>query len=304
MIVEANKGGKVVTLNKDDYFSKIEEKLNDTEMYEQVTNPINNNSISEFTEKLFKQNNIKQSLKLQLNSIDDLPRIRGQPKLHKVNHSMRLITCSRNTIQSSISTFAFSFIKELRTTIDNSMNNASEFVTKITKINMEEDENLASLDVQDMFTNIPLTSAVDLVINRIENSTTFNESTLSKTDLKKLLILSFSNNSTEFNKKIYKQKRNLPMGNCLSPILADLYLDDYISKHLSKVNREQKLFRYVGNILIITKMTHIELNKYVEELNQIKSNIGFTTEFEKNSKVNFLDTTLTKNTNDNKIDVR
>ncbi|CAF5189559.1 unnamed protein product, partial [Rotaria magnacalcarata] len=178
MIVEANKGGKVVTLNKDDYFSKIEEKLNDTEMYEQVTNPINNNSISEFTEKLFKQNNIKQSLKLQLNSIEDLPRIRGQPKLHKVNHSMRLITCSRNTIQSSISTFAFSFIKELRTTIDNSMNNASEFVTKITKINMEEDENLASLDVQDMFTNIPLTSAVDLVINRIENSTTFNESTL------------------------------------------------------------------------------------------------------------------------------
>ncbi|CAF3865645.1 unnamed protein product [Rotaria magnacalcarata] len=256
MIVEANKGGKVVTLNKDDYFSKIEEKLNDTEMYEQVTNPINN-SISEFTEKLFKQNNIKQSLKLQLNSIEDLPRIRGQPKLHKVNHSMRLITCSRNTIQSSISTFAFSFIKELRTTIDNSMNNASEFVTKITKINMEEDENLASLDVQDMFTNIPLTSAVDLVINRIENSTTFNESTLSKTDLKKLLILSFSNNSTEFNKKIYKQKRNLPMGNCLSPILADLYLDDYISKHLSKVNTEQKLFRYVGNILIITKMTHI-----------------------------------------------
>ncbi|CAF4400824.1 unnamed protein product [Rotaria socialis] len=64
-----------------------------------------------------------------------------------------------------------------------------------------------------MFTDIPLTRAVGIAINRIENSTTFNESTL-----------------TNFT----KQKRALPMGNCLSLILADLYLDDNISKHLSK----------------------------------------------------------------------
>ena len=43
------------------------------------------------------------------------------------------------------------------------------------------------------------------------------------------------------------------MGNCLSPLLADLYMDDYIEKHLTDVNQPNKLWRYVDDIFIITR---------------------------------------------------
>ena len=117
-------------------------------------------------------------------------------------------------------------------------------------------------------------------------------------------MLSLNNNYVEFNEKYYKQKHGLPMGNCLSPILADLYLDDYIEKHLTRINVEKKIYRYVDDILIITKMNQAELTEYVNELNKIKSNIKFTSESEDNGKINFLDTTLTRNLKENKINIR
>ena len=149
--------------------------------------------------------------------------------------------------------------KELRTTIKNAITNTTNLVNMISKITIENNEKLASLDIEEMFTNIPITRAVDIVINRIDKSTSFKESLLTKTDLKKLLLLSLNNNYVEFNNKYYKQKHGLPMGNCLSPILADLYLDDYIEKHLNKVNVNQKIFRYADDILIITRMNQPEL---------------------------------------------
>ncbi|CAF4939093.1 unnamed protein product, partial [Rotaria socialis] len=38
VIIQADKGGKIVIMNKNDYFNKIEEKLNDLNVYEQVKN--------------------------------------------------------------------------------------------------------------------------------------------------------------------------------------------------------------------------------------------------------------------------
>ena len=94
------------------------------------------------------------------------------------------------------------------------------------------------------------------------------------------------------------------MGSCLSPFVADIYIDDYINKHLNLINKQQKIWRYVDDIMIITTMSKEELNNYVEKLNNIKSKIKFTSEFEDNNKLNFLDTTLSRNEYNNKIDTR
>ena len=58
MIIPADKGGKVVVINRCDYISKIEEHLNDANKYEQVRNPKNKikKNISEFIDKIYKQN--------------------------------------------------------------------------------------------------------------------------------------------------------------------------------------------------------------------------------------------------------
>ncbi len=82
------------------------------------------------------------------------------------------------------------------------------------------------------------------------------------------------------------------MGNTLSPILADIYMDEYQQKYLQKVNVPNKIWRYVDDILIITKMNEQQLKNYINELNDIEGTIKFTHEFEQNKELNFLDTTL------------
>ncbi len=79
-------------------------------------------------------------------------------------------------------------------------------MNQITQINLDNDEHLASLDVEDLFTNIPITRAVDIAINRIEISEKFQESLLTKTDVKQILLLALNNTYSEFNGKYYKQK--------------------------------------------------------------------------------------------------
>ncbi|CAF1507172.1 unnamed protein product, partial [Rotaria sordida] len=105
----------------------------------------------------------------------------------------------------------------------------------------------------------------------------------------------------QFNGKFYKQKTGLPMGNTLSPILADIYMDEYKKQHLHEVNIPNKIWRYVDDILIITKMNKPQLEKYVHYLNKIRGTIKFTSEFEQNDQINYLDTMLTKKLINNEI---
>ena len=79
------------------------------------------------------------------------------------------------------------------------------------------------------------------------------------------------------------------MGNTLSPILADIHMDEYQKQHLQEVNVINKIWRYVDDILIITKMNKEQLDEYVKILKEIRGTIKFTSEFEENNQLNFLD---------------
>ena len=309
VITQADKGGKIVIMDKIDYINKIEEKLNDTNVYEEIkkdpTSTIKT-EISKKVTKLLNQNKITEQTKYYLTSIDDLPKIRGQPKLHKNDKPMRIVTCSRDTITSPLSQFTFNIIKELRTTLEGVICNTSSFVKNIAKIKLDQDDHLASLDIQDLYTNIPVTKAIDIALERLIESKKLDTLPFTKTDVKNLLNVCLKNSYFQFNDKFYKQKTGLPMGNTLSPILADIYMDDYQKQHLQKVNTPNKIWRYVDDILIITKMNEPELNIYVNELNKKHGTIKFTSEFEQNNKLNFLDTTLTKlnGNNETKLNIR
>ena len=145
---------------------------------------------------------------------------------------------------------------------------------------------------------------MDIAINKIGQSEKFCTSNLTITDLKQMLLLSLNNSYCQFNGKFYRQKQGLPMGNTLSPILADLYMNDYIQKHMENVEQPLRLWRYVDDILMITKKNEDEIKLMVENLNKIRSKIRFTYEFEKNGCINFLDTTLSKNNNKDNISIR
>ena len=176
VVVQADKGGKIVILDKGEYINKVEEKLNDQNIYQQLkTDPTDNmkKEIKQISTRLFKQDKITQAKKFELSGIDDLPTIRGQPKLHKRDNPMRIVTCSRDTILSPLSKFVFNVIKDLRTALDGVVKNTSSFVEEITDLTLDLDERLASLDIQDLFSNIPVNKAVEITVERLVESKKF-----------------------------------------------------------------------------------------------------------------------------------
>jgi hypothetical protein len=130
-------------------------------------------------------------------------------------------------------------------------------------LDIDQNERLASLDIQDLYTNIPVKEAVEITIKKLIELDMIKNSLMTKKDIKDLLNISLKNSYFQFNGKYYKQKKGLPMGNTLSPILADIYMDQYLSEHLQQVNINKKIWRYVDDILIITKVNKEELSNYV-----------------------------------------
>lgn len=126
--------------------------------------------IANITNKLYKQQKISVKTKMELISNEDIAKIRGQPKIHKQNHPMKIITSARHTITTPLSKLTYTIIKPLRKTIKNTriIINTSQFVEQIHESKLEQNENMASLDIEDLFNNIPLIKAIEITINRIE----------------------------------------------------------------------------------------------------------------------------------------
>ncbi|CAF1924029.1 unnamed protein product [Rotaria magnacalcarata] len=140
---------------------------------------------------------------------------------------MRIVTCSRDTITSPICQFIFRIIKELSATLSGVVCNTSNFIKIITDVKLNQDEHSANLDIQDLYTNIPVSKVINITLKRFDESKKLDNSPFTKTDIKELLILALKNSYFQFNGKFYKQKTGLPMCNTLSPTLPDIYMNEY-----------------------------------------------------------------------------
>ncbi|CAF4074141.1 unnamed protein product [Rotaria sp. Silwood2] len=148
VIVLSDKGDKIIIMDKNDDINKIEEKLKDLNIYEQATNDRTTTVKTEINKNV--TNLLKQN-KYYLTSIDDFPKIRGQPKILKNNTPVRIVTCSRDTLMPPLSQFIFQIIKELRTTLNGVICNTSNVVTGIADIKLNQDDHLACHDIQDLY---------------------------------------------------------------------------------------------------------------------------------------------------------
>ena len=97
--------------------------------------------------------------------------------------------------------------------------------------------------------------------------------------------------SFKFNDRFYKQVFGSPMGSPLSPILADIVMDDLETFCLNSVEFNVPLyFRYVDDIFSIVPRSKI--NEMLSVFNSYHHRLKFTYEIEKDNCINFLDTTV------------
>ena len=130
-------------------------------------------------------------------------------------------------ILSAIKTPSYNIVKHLVpilepiTTNQFTIKNSFEFAKEV----IEQDSGLfmVSLDVEPIFTNIPLEETINISCDSLFGSEAkIND--FSRSDFKKLLRMALQNNFFNFDGKIYKQTDGVAIGSPLGPTLANAFL--------------------------------------------------------------------------------
>jgi len=202
-----------------------------------------------------------------------LPRAYGLPKIHKSNCQFRVN--SINTTLHPLTAFIHNIIYDAIPKAHSPVDNSFELVKKLSGVHLYDHFRLLSLDVVPLFTNIPLDLALDSVLERW----CFIKEKCSIPRDEFLTAVRFILNSTffTFNGKIYQQTFGAPMGSPLSPIMADIILQDLENKAIRYIPFNIPFYyKYVDDIALAASSSMF--GRVLDIFNSFHPRLQFTVE--------------------------
>ena len=149
---------------------------------------------------------------------------------------------------------------------------------------------MASLDIENQFTNTPLEETIDNIVNDLY-LTTDKVHNFEREELKQLLTFAAYESFFIFDGEYYTEIDGAAVRSPLGPTLANSFLDHFEKKWLSEYPVEflpNVYKRYVDDIFV-TFNSYLQLPKIVDHMNHQHPNIKFTFVVEKNNNFSFLD---------------
>ena len=154
---------------------------------------------------------------------------------------------------------------------------------------------MASLDVDSLFTNIPLKETINICVENLFKKQT-HIGNLSKESFKELLTLATFESFFVFDGKYHKECDGVAMGSPLGPTLANAFLCHYEKLWLQNCPVDFKPIiykKYVDDIFVLF-LSKDHLLQFKNYMNSKHINISFTTEVECNDSISFLDVKITR----------
>ena len=308
IVSKPDKGKGVVILDRSQYVSSMEKIIADKTKFKRIDEPIDKfttrieDKINNFLRKLKNSGNLSDAIYKRLYVSGSGPGILyGLPKIHKSNFKecfpFRPIFAAYRTPSFNLAKYLVPILSPF-TTNQYTVNNSKDFVDSITSVDEAHSYFMASFDVENLFTNIPLQDTIQICIDLLFAS---NDSVLglSRKFFKTLLELSVLNSYFIFNGKAYQQLDGLGMGLPLGPTFANIFLCFYEKIWLDNCPLSFKptfYKRYVDDTFILFKdKSHVGL--FLNYLNSQHPNIKFTAELEKDCKLSFLDVLIHRENN-------
>ena len=140
------------------------------------------------------------------------------------------------------------------------LQNSADLVNKLSQIRVDEHESLISFDVSALFTSVPLEEGVTLIHEKLTADPSLADRTaLSPQQVTYLLRMCLTTIYFKYDGNFYAQIEGAAMGSPVSPIVANLCMEDYEGKALEAYQDPPTYWgRYVDDVLAVIKTANIE----------------------------------------------
>ena len=286
-ITKADKSNAMVILDKQEYNDKMYLLLSDVNTYGLLnSNPLNR-VIANYNEKIkeiFKDNQVLQ--KQFLVRALSLSYLYGLVKTHKPNNPIRPIISSAGSVTYKLSKWLVKLLSPFVGSISNSnIKHNVDLVEKLSNLNINYPFKMISFDVVSLFTKVPVDDLLEYLSEFLSNF----DLELPTESIIELIKLCICDSVFTFEDKFYVQKFGMAMGNPLSPVLSNLYMEFFETKFLPNILPRGVLwFRYVDDIFCIWPLIE-NVNNFLVNLNTLVPSIKFTIEEETDLCLPFLD---------------
>ena len=292
VITPADKGGGVVIIDKSEYDQKMRELLDNKDVYRKKPKGHVEKSSKCFNKRvrsILKKSEKGKELLHLIEEAPAAPRMRGVPKIHKINRPMRPITSG---IGSAPHRLAKILAKPLSRALDSisgcHIRNTADMMDRLKDVNFSN-KKLASLDVKSLYTNVPVDAALN-AIRAVVQSMDERALPIPKAAYLDAVRLCMHFNAFTFQGEEYSQHSGLAMGSPLSPVAACLFMETLEEEHFKEImGTKTTWMRYVDDILLVIP-ENMNLESKLQELNAVHPNIQFSAEKEKEGGLAFLDT--------------
>lgn len=296
--IRSDKGGHTVIMDVEDYKIKLTQHLSD-DAYAPVNNP---NWLETLILEEIELVNILMNNKRIVELMGGakipayephtltLPKFYGLPKIHKNNCPLRPITSTIGAVGYQVSKIFYVILKRIFPKTEYHIKDSYELVNFLNKIKLRSGDILVSFDVVSMYTSIPFQLVYKIVMNK---AALFSQFSINKELLSKILIFSLKKCMifTALD-DTYKQNFGLPMGSCLSPLMARIVMDEVIIFLLGHIPDITFIRVFVDDTIVAINRHKVDdalctLNNFLPD------KLKFTLEHENDSKsINFLNMTL------------
>lgn len=292
--LKADKGNKIVIMDKDSYDNQVLEKLQNGAYRELRMNPLPE-SLKRIDRTLRECADVlgdnEQRVRMPNPSV---PRIKCLPKIHKPGGEMREIIAATNGPTQKLAAWLLKEFTKMGQASTRSVKNYQEVVRRIQEAeSIGEEDVMVSFDIKALFPSIPVQETLVLLEEWLLKQGTGTNWKYKARKYVKLAKLCMIESYFTFRGKYYKSTGGVAMGNPLSGFLSEIFLEKLEEGLQAEGMLPRVYIRYVDDVFAILDREEVE--ETLRELNARHPKIRFTMEVEDEGKLPFLDLIIKRN---------